>query len=490
MTIRVRFAPSPTGTLHIGTARTALFNWLYAKNQGGSLILRIEDTDLLRSESKYTNDILESLKRMGLDWDEGPGEAIEFDENNQPIAWSEKGDYGPYFQNKRQEIYKRYAQILLDKGLAYPCFCDPESLKQRRENAMARGFDSKYDGHCRHLDPEAIEKAVAQGQSYALRFKLMPGETKFTDLLRGPVTFNHQELDDFVLVKKDGNPTYNFAVTVDDSTMEITHIIRGDDHISNTPKQILLYQALGTKIPKFIHVPLILGPDRTKLSKRHGAQSLNQYLDEGFLPQTLLNFLATMGASYKEGQEIFLPQELIQHFSLKKLSKTAAIFDSERLKWLNGEHFVLLDIKLRIQMIQPFIREKYGDFDDEYITKIVDSFGKRLRSPQDLLAYGDYFFTDDFIALEEAKENLNADSILLMEGLCARFEKLDIFDEKTTEGALREFAKDSGVKAGVLIHPLRAAISGKVIGPSAFLLLEILGKKPVIERLKRLKAQA
>lgn len=471
MTVRVRFAPSPTGTLHIGTARTALFNWLYARNQKGAFVLRIEDTDIVRSKPEFIEDILTSMKALGLDWDEGPGK---------------DGEYGPYNQLERLEIYKEHAEKLLRKKLVYRCFCSPESLRQSREKAMAAKTDPKYDQHCLSISEEESARRAQAGEPFALRFKTPEGSTVFGDVLRGRVEFNNEELDDFVIMKADGTPTYNFAVTVDDATMKITHVIRGDDHISNTPRQVMIYKAFEYNVPKFVHVPLIHGADRTKLSKRHGAKSVNEYLEDGFLPEALLNFLGTMGCSYKEGMDVMSLQDMIKEFSLKKLNKTAAVFDLEKLNWLNGEHFLRLPVATRVEMVRPDLEESFGTQDPSVIELVLNSFGKRLKSPKDIVEYADYFFTEDFSILPEAAANIKPDTMPLLRKLKENLSTLTNFTASECETVLRNTAKECDVKAGQIIHPMRAAVSGKTIGPGAFELLEMLGRHRVLSRLERL----
>ncbi|MGB9613702.1 MAG: glutamate--tRNA ligase, partial [Candidatus Margulisiibacteriota bacterium] len=307
--VRVRFAPSPTGALHIGGARTALFNWLFARNQKGKFILRIEDTDRSRSTLEAEQAIFDGLEWLGIDWDEGPRVG---------------GSFGPYFQTERKEIYQKYAQQLLAEGKAYFCFCTPEELEQKRKEAEARKEAPRYDGHCRKLSEAEIKKKLESGIPKVIRFLLPPiGETKVEDLIRGKVVFKNELLDDFVLLKSDGYPTYNFACVIDDHLMEITHVIRGDDHLSNTPRQILLYQAFGWELPKFAHIPMILGKDRTRLSKRHGATSVIAYRDQGYLPEAVINYIAKLGWGYKD-QEIFSREELIEKFSLEGVNKNPA----------------------------------------------------------------------------------------------------------------------------------------------------------------------
>ena len=317
-TVRVRFAPSPTGYLHVGGARTALFNWLFARQHGGVFVLRIEDTDLARSTEESTQAILDSLQYLGLDWDEGPKKG---------------GSFGPYFQSERLELYKKYANQLMEMGRAYKCYCTPEELDKKREEQIKRGEGTHYDRHCLHLSEEEKARLEEEGRIPVIRFKsLDEGVTEVDDLIRGLVRFdNVAQVDDFVIMKSDGMPTYNFAVVIDDALMQISHVIRGEDHLSNTPKQIQIYQALGFPVPKFAHIPMILGPDRALLSKRHGATSVMQFKENGYLSPAMVNYLALLGWSYDDSQTIFPIPELVEKFSLDKVSKNPAVFDIQKL---------------------------------------------------------------------------------------------------------------------------------------------------------------
>jgi glutamyl-tRNA synthetase len=322
--IRVRFAPSPTGSLHIGGARTALFNWLFARHHGGSLILRIDDTDLARSTEESTRGILSALRWLGLDWDEGPDAG---------------GSYGPYFQSQRLELYTKIAQELVDQGRAYYCYCTPEELAERRKQAMAEGKAPRYDGRCRELTSQERIQKENEGHRPAIRLRIPDaGETVVQDFFRGDVVFANDVLDDFIIIKSNGMPTYNFACVVDDAKMQISHILRAEEHLSNTPRQILIYQALGYPLPIFAHVPMILAPDRSKLSKRHGATSVEEFRDMGYLPEALINYLALLGWSPEGEEEILSLPELVRQFTLERVGKTAAVYDVKKLTWMNGHY--------------------------------------------------------------------------------------------------------------------------------------------------------
>ena len=346
--VKVRFAPSPTGFLHIGRARTALFNWLYARNQGGQFILRIEDTDQERSTLEANHAIFRGLEWLGLDWDEGPNIG---------------GNYGPYYQTQRLEIHQKHARQLLDEDKAYYCFCTPEELDEKRKEASKRKEAPRYDGKCRKLPDAEIKMLESAGRPKVIRFRLPAvGETVVHDLVRDKASFQNDLLDDFVIIKSDGFPTYNFACVVDDHLMEISHVIRGDDHLSNTPRQILLYQAFGWKPPKFAHIPMILGKDKARLSKRHGATSVIAYSDMGYLPEAMLNYIARLGWGFKD-QEVFSRGELIQKFSLKGVTRSPAVFDTDKLNWLNGKYIRQILPERLIDLCEPLLIEAYGNHD-------------------------------------------------------------------------------------------------------------------------------
>src|SRR5262245_49944548 len=325
--MRVRFAPSPTGYLHVGGARTALFNWLLARRQGGAFVLRIEDTDVERSSADMITGILDSMRWLGLDWDEGPGVG---------------GPYGPYLQSERLELYREAANALVASGHAYYCFCRPEDLKARRDAAQAAGTAWMYDRVCHKLPPAEAVRRAQSGEPRAIRFLVPDGHTSFDDLVHGPIDFDHANIEDFVILRSDGHPTYHLSVVVDDVAMRITDVVRGDDHISNTPKQVLLYRAMSAEVPRFAHVPLILGPDKKRLSKRHGATSVGEYERQGYLPEAMVNFLALLGWSPGDDQEVFSRDELVTRFSLEGISGGNAVFNPDKLDWFNQQHIIRL----------------------------------------------------------------------------------------------------------------------------------------------------
>ena len=342
--VRVRFAPSPTGSLHIGGARTALFNLLFARHNNGTFVLRIEDTDTERSTEESAAQIIRSMRWLDLDWDEGPEKG---------------GDFGPYFQSQRLELYKKEVDRLLAEGKAYRCYCTPEELAERREAALKAGKPPKYDGTCRNLTAEQIEKYEAEGRKYAIRLKMPEeGQTEVNDLIRGRVVFENSVLDDFIIVKSNGIPTYNFACVIDDNAMQITHIIRAEEHLSNTPKQIQAYLALGYEIPQFAHVPMILAPDRSKLSKRHGATSVEEFREQGYLAKAIINYLTLLGWSPEGTEEIFEIDKAIKEFTLERVNKTAAIYDVKKLTWINGHYMRELDSAFVTEETIPFMIKK------------------------------------------------------------------------------------------------------------------------------------
>jgi glutamyl-tRNA synthetase len=472
MAVRVRFAPSPTGALHIGGARTALYNWLFARNQGGKFILRIEDTDRERSTLEANRAIFHGLEWLGLDWDEGPNVG---------------GPYGPYYQTERLEIHQKYAEQLIREGKAYYCFCSPDELERKRKEAAARKEAPRYDGKCRKLAESEIKDLLESGKPRVIRFLLPPvGDTVVEDLIRGKVVFKNELLDDFVILKSDGFPTYNFACVVDDHLMEITHVIRGDDHLSNTPRQILLYQAFGWGLPKFAHIPMILGKDKARLSKRHGATSVIAYRDIGYLPEAILNYIARLGWGCGD-QEIFSRQELIEKFSLDGVTKNSAVFDTDKLNWLNGKYIRQILPDRLVDLCEPLIIEAYGKQDYEYIKKVVLAFHDRLVLIPDVVPLSKYFFTDAFeydakgvekyFKTDKAKE--------ILETLKERLAKVDPFNKAKIETVFKNLAEEMDVKLGVVIHPCRLALTGILQSPPMYDVVDILGKKKVEERLLR-----
>ena len=474
--VRVRFAPSPSGHLHVGGARTALFNYLYARRHGGVFVLRIEDTDRERSTEESEKSFYEALRWLGLHWDEGPDAG---------------GTHGPYRQSERQAIYGEWAEKLLAQGDAYRCFCDPEDLKRRREAALGRGEPPKYDRTCLKLSSDEIVARVAKGEPFAIRFRMPEGETRWVDGVRDDVVFQNAVLDDLVILRADRHPTYNFAAVVDDHLMEITDVLRGDDHISNTPRQIRIYAALGWDPPRFAHIPMILGPDGTRLSKRHGATSVLAFEDEGFLPEAMVNFLALLGWAYDGEREIFTLGELEKVFSLERVSKNPAIFNYEKLEWMNGEYFRALPLAKRVDLVVAHLRAT-GDVpaaaleNRAFLEKAVEAVGERMRRPQDFLGYSRYLFQDVLEPDPAAWADLQAKqgAPARLRKLADRLQSVEPFEHDPLEQATRGLAADEGVKAGEVIMPARIALTGKKVTPGIFDVMLLLGRERAVRRLR------
>jgi len=457
MEVRVRFAPSPTGALHIGGARTAVFNWLFARHYRGKFILRIEDTDRTRSTEESIAEILDAMTWLGLDWDEGP-----------------------FRQSDRLSIYQEHAQKLLETGRAYRCYCTPEELETRRKEAQSQGRVYRYEGKCRDL------KLHPEGKPFAVRLVTPDlGSIEVHDLVRGNITFDAKEIDDFVIQKTDGFPTYNFAVVIDDVTMNITHVIRGDDHIANTPKQILIYQALGYEAPKFAHVSMILGSDKTKLSKRHGATSTIAYREMGYLPEALVNYLTRLGWSYGD-QEIFSKEELIEKFTLENVGKSPAVFNPEKLLWLNGWYIRNKPAEEVAKLVIPFLEKKgFRVALDEKLIKIVESLRERAKTLVDLADSADYFFLDE-VKYEDAarKKFLTPEVVPIFETLIDQLSTLEDFTAPELQKVFTDIIEKRGLKLVQIAQPVRVALTGGTVSPGIFEVMEILGKDKVIEKLK------
>jgi glutamyl-tRNA synthetase len=467
LTPRVRFAPSPTGYLHVGGARTALFNWLFARHAGGVFILRIEDTDFERSSEDMVQGILDGMRWLGLEWDEGP-----------------------FFQSRRLPLYQSTAEELRQSGHAYYCFCTKEELEQRRTQAAAAGKPPMYDRRCRVIDPAVARERCQAGEPCALRFAVPEGGvTAFDDAVFGRVEFANAELEDFVLLRSDGIPTYHLSVVADDLDMRLTHIIRGADHISNTPKQVLQYQALGKPLPVFAHLPLILGPDKSRLSKRHGATSVLAYQDMGIVPEAFRNFLALLGWTPGSGsQEIFSSDELIKLFSLSGIAKSNAVFDNDKLAWFNTEWIR----RYSPQELMPLIEEEWAksefhpDRGGEEILATIALLQPRARSLKDFAGAFRGYFSDAYEFDTAAVAKFVPDERIreLLVELGERYEKLGEFSEASAEQLLRAFAEEKGVKAGALINGSRVALTGQAVAPSLFAVMAALGKERVVKRLE------
>jgi len=452
-----RFAPSPTGHLHIGGARTALFNWLYARKHNGKFILRIEDTDRQRSKEEYVRDIIEALKWLGLLWDEGP-----------------------VFQSQRFDYYNSIVERLLKEGKAYYCHCDPEELERKRKEAIARGEKPRYDRKCRDLGLGPAPGAV-------VRIKApLTGTTQFKDIIKGVITVNNEDLDDIIIMRSDGTPTFHLAVVADDIDMGVNYVIRGDDHLMNTPKQIVIYQALGKPIPNYAHIPLILGPDRTRLSKRHGAMPVLAYRDMGYLPQAIINALARLGWSYGN-QERFTVQELIEKFSLDRVGKSASIFDAEKLLDLNGWHIRNSSDEYLAKELIPFIKRLgIEDVTEEDTRKLVPILKKRSKTLVEMAEKSMFYFGMDVEYEKEADEKfLTPDFLDFLIDLRNRLNELNEFNEKALEELFLKFLDDHKIKLKEIAQPIRVALTGKTVSPGLFEVIQVLGKEKVIHRLNK-----
>lgn len=465
--VRVRFAPSPTGYLHVGGARTALFNWLFARHFGGVFVLRIEDTDFERSSEEMVAGILEAMSWLGLDWDEGP-----------------------FYQSRRLDLYESTATRLLATGQAYRCFCSKEILEQRRALPQAGG-SQKYEGTCRRLPQREADERQERGEPFAIRFAVpKQGSTVFDDAVFGHLEFANSEIEDFVLMRSDGVPTYHLSVVADDIDMRMTLVIRGADHISNTPKQVLLYRALGKELPVFAHVPLILGPDKTRLSKRHGATSVVAYRHEGIVPEAFRNFLALLGWSPPgAGQELMSGAEMIAAFGLDGISRSDAVFDRAKLDWFNSEYLR----RYSAERLLPLIQEQWAATglvpsctDPLWLHAMIDLVKPRARNLGDFATVFRAYFTDDFAMDEAAVAKFLKDDATreLVAELSSRYEQLEPFNEIAAERILRDFAAEKNVKAGVLINGSRVALTGQAVAPSLFAVMMALGKEKTVERLR------
>ncbi len=482
MSVRVRFAPSPTGYLHIGGARTALFNWLFARRHGGVFVLRIEDTDVERSSSDMVAGILEGMRWLGLDWDEGPEVG---------------GPHQPYFQSGRLETYRAMAARLVASGHAYYCYCTPDELSARREAAERRGEVWRYDRTCLQLTPEAVADREAAHAARAIRFKVPPGETSFDDLVHGPIRFDGAHIEDFVILRSDSHPTYHLSVVADDVDMGITHVVRGDDHISNTPKQVLLYTAVGSAVPKFAHVPLILGPDKKRLSKRHGATSVMEYQRLGYLPEAMVNFLALLGwGSGSADQELFSRQDLIDAFALEGISGGNAVFNPEKLDWFNAQYIARLTDEELIGRLQPFFASA-GLWSDAlcsdrraWFDRVLALLRPRAKRLAEFPEQARPFFEDPSTYDADAVKKYLTGAGLPdhLRALGEAWSTTEPWDEASTEAALRRTAEARGIKAGALIHATRLAMTGRAVSPGLFELLTLCGRDATLRRLQHLQA--
>jgi glutamyl-tRNA synthetase len=455
--IITRFAPSPTGYLHVGGARTALFNWLYARHTQGRFILRIEDTDAVRSTQASVDAIFDALTWLGIDWDDGP-----------------------FYQSERRDIYQDYLQRLIDAGLAYYCNCSQDKLQTMRSQAMARGDKPKYDGTCRN-------KGRTKAQDTVVRFKApLTGTTVIEDTIKGRIVFQNDELDDFIIARSDGSPTYNFVVVVDDLTMGITTVIRGDDHVMNTPKQIQLYKALGHPLPIFGHVPMVLGNDRARLSKRHGAMSVTAYRDMGFLADAVINYLVRLGWSYGD-QEFFTRTDLIEKFALENIGKAAGIFDVDKLLALNADHMKALPKNELAEHLAPFLKNKGCEpGSSDYVSQIVETLLPRSKTFEEMADQALFYYATAITYEEKAaKKFLKAAAVEPLQLLIAALQGLASFEEQELEKAFLAVMEQTGLKLGKIAQPVRVALTGRTASPGIFEIIAIIGKEKVLARLKQ-----
>jgi glutamyl-tRNA synthetase len=470
--IRVRYAPSPTGFPHVGNIRTALFNWLFARHTGGKFIVRIEDTDVPRTVPGALEAILDSLRWMGLDWDEGPEVG---------------GNYGPYFQSQRLSHYQETAERLVKEGHAYYCYCSSERLEAMRAEQTKNKMPPGYDRHCRTLGDAERAQKVAEGVKPVVRFKTpLDGQTRFQDLLRGDVSFENSTIDDFVLLKSDGYPTYHLANIIDDHLMQISHVLRAEEWLSSTPRHVMLYNAVGYEPPVFAHMPMILGPDRSKLSKRHGATALTDYRDQGYLPETMLNFLALLGWSLDEKSELFTRQELVEKFSLERISRTAAIFNKEKLDWMNGIYIRGLSIDDFLTRVLPFLDkglppEIKRPLDEDYIRKILPLIKERARNLVEVKDLIGFFYEDKFDYATKDLLIKGADAQFTLNAYLQAQKVIDNtpFNVEELEKEFRALAELLGLKPGQLFSSLRTAITGRTVSPPLFETMIVMGEERV-----------
>ncbi|MCY7495568.1 glutamate--tRNA ligase [Bacillus safensis] len=479
--VRVRYAPSPTGHLHIGNARTALFNYLFARSQGGKFIIRIEDTDQKRNVEGGEESQLRHLQWLGIDWDE----SIDKD-----------GGYGPYRQSERNDIYKKYYDELLEKDLAYKCYCTAEELEAEREAQIARSEMPRYSGKCSHLSKEEEDKLIAEGREPSIRFRVPKGEIiKFDDMVKGEISFETDGIGDFVIVKKDGTPTYNFAVAVDDHLMKMTHVLRGEDHISNTPKQIMIFHAFGWDVPLFGHMTLIVNENRKKLSKRDESiiQFIEQYKNLGYLPEALFNFIALLGWSPVGEEELFTKEQFIDIFDVNRLSKSPALFDMHKLKWVNNQYVKALDLDQVVALTLPHLQkagkisEQLTEEESTWVRKLISLYHEQLSYGAEIVELTELFFKEQIEYNQEAKEVLAEEQVPeVMASFAGQLEQLESFTPDEIKAAIKAVQKETGHKGKKLFMPIRVAVTGQTHGPELPQSIELLGKETVLNRIKQI----
>ena len=475
--IRVRIAPSPSGNLHIGTARTALFNYLFAKKNHGKYVLRIEDTDLDRSSQAYIDNIYDSLKALGLNWDEGPDVG---------------GPYGPYQQSDRFDIYPKYAQKLIDMGYAYECFCTQEELDAEKEESIKNKRPHKYSGKCRNLSEEEKEKLRAEGRKPSIRFHVPEGETSYDDMVKGHLHFDNSLIGDFVIMKSNGTPTYNFAVVIDDMEMKISHIIRGEDHISNTAKQIMIYNALGAEVPKFGHLGMILAPDRSKLSKRHGATAVSEFVEKGYLTEALVNFVALLGWSPSDGHEIKTLDEIAADFRINEVSSSNSIFEYDKLNWMNGQYIKKMDLTKLTQLVKPYLScYDLSEYTEKQLERIVEVTREPITILSELTNDTKYFFGKDVEIEPDVQEKILDGEVakkVIPYVIENELDKWDFEDEEKLHEQLADlrtyFKEQHGIKPKETMWAIRAAVTGRTHGADMVATLVLLGKDRVVHRIK------
>ncbi|MCU0453963.1 MAG: glutamate--tRNA ligase [Bacteroidetes bacterium] len=472
MSVRVRFAPSPTGYLHVGGLRTALYNYLFAKHHGGSFVLRIEDTDQSRKVEGAVENLIRTLRWAGLDYDEGPEKG---------------GPYGPYVQSERLSTYREHATRLVESGKAYYCFCTSERLDELRQKQQALKLPPSYDRHCRDLPREESAKRVADGEGHVVRMKVpIGGEMTFEDRIRGKVTIAHKVIDDQVLLKSDGFPTYHLAVVVDDHHMAITHVIRGEEWLPSTPKHILLYQYFGWDAPEFAHLPLLLNADRSKLSKRQGDVAVEDYRAKGYLRDAIVNFVAFLGWNPGDERELFSLEDLVRDFSLERVGKAGAVFNVEKLQWLNQQHLRRQGAADLVPQVRQLIVDRGWTVPpDAAIERAIHLMRERVTFVHDFVEFSDYLFRDpDQFDPEARAKSWPEGAADRVRRLADRLEGLSTFDHPSIEAALKDLATDLQIKPGLLVHPTRYALSGKTVGPGLYELMEFLGRETVLRRLR------
>jgi glutamyl-tRNA synthetase len=471
-TLRVRFAPSPTGYVHVGSLRTALYNWLFARRSKGVFILRIEDTDQKRYVEGAVEDLIETLAWAGLDYDEGPGK---------------EGAHGPYVQSERTDIYRRYAGTLVEKGFAYRCFCTPERLDEmRREQEAGKSPNIMYDRWCLGLSAKEIERLAAEAVPHTVRLKAPRDRSVvIDDIIRGIVSFEGVTIDDQVLLKSDGFPTYHLANVVDDHLMGVTHVIRGEEWLTSTPKHVLLYEFLGWEPPRFAHLPLLLNPDRSKLSKRQGDVAVEDYRRKGYEPQALVNFVALLGWNPGDERDVFALEELVEEFSLLRVGKAGAVFDVSKLNWINGMHLRRLGDDQLLARLMTYLEERGETLPPaDYLLKVVRMMKERVTFVHEMRTVSSYFFEEprEFEA-EGVKKHWKGDAPALVAAFRDRLAALEELSIENIESTLRALAEEKGISAGKIIHPVRLSVSGKTTGPGLFELMEALGKDRCLERM-------